>query len=206
MTTTETSLIKTKKGKIKMSEYNTNVTVNANNKEENTMANNNTAVEINTNENIRTAGQFAIEFQQNGNGGCIPVINGNPEPMLMFGYVSESDKQGCIKLIREGLLATDGDVYKTMSYIKNAVTIAANDIKPDETIDVEGTEMLVSYRDKKIYLGTEEVANLDDMAETEMNNEVIKALLKERAKNRLAEMQINDMFDDFDEYDDEYDY
>lgn len=188
-----------------MAEYNNNATVNANVEEENTMANNNT-VEINTNENIRTAGEFAIEFQQNGNGGCIPVINGNPEPMLMFGYVSESDKQGCIKLIREGLLATDGDIYKTMSYIRNAVIIAANDIKPDETIDVEGTEMLVSYRDKKIYLGTEEVANLDDMAETEMNNEVIKALLKERAKNRFAEMQINDMFDDFDEYDDEYDY
>ena len=197
-----------------MAEYNNNVTVNANvNKEDNTMANNNTAVEINTNENIRTEGQFAIEFQQNGNGGCIPVINGNPEPMLMFGYVSESDKQACAKLIREGLLATDGDVYKTMLYIRNAVTIAANDIKPDETVDVDGTEMLVSYRDKKIYLYTTEMANLDDMSETEMSNEVIKALLVERAKNKIKEDFIDDMMDDTDYYadedyydDDEYDY
>ena len=194
-----------------MTEYNNNVTVNANAQEENTMANNNT-VEINTNENIRTEGQFAIEFQQAGNGGCIPVINGNPEPMLMFGYVSESDKQACTKLIREGLLATDGDIYKTMLYIRNAVTIAANDIKPDEVVNVGEAEMLVSYRDKKIYLYTTEMANLDDMAETEMSNEVIKALLVERAKNKMKEDFIDDMMDnadyyaDEDYYDDEYDY
>ena len=168
------------------------------------MANN--TVEINTNENIRTAGQFAIEFQQNGNGGCIPVVNGNPEPMLMFGYVSESDKQGCINLIRKALLATNGDIYESIKYIRNAVNIASNGIQPSQTVDVDGVEMLVSYVNKKIYLGIEEMANLDDMAETEMSNEVIKALLKERAKNVLAERQIDDMFDDFDEYDDEYDY
>lgn len=196
-----------------MNENNNNVTINANAQEENVMANNNTTVEINTNENIRTEGQFAIEFQQNGNGGCIPVINGNPEPMLMFGYVSESDKQACIKLIREGLLATDGDVYKTMSYIRNAVTIAANDIKPDEVVNVGEAEMLVSYRDKKIYIRETEMANLDDMAETEMSNEVIKALLVERAKNKIKEDFIEDMMDDTDYYanedyydDDEYDY
>jgi len=195
-----------------MAEYNNNATVNANVKEENTMTNNNT-VEINTNENIRTEGQFAIEFQQAGNGGCIPVINGKPEELLMFGYVSESDKQGCAEVIRKALLATDGNVYQALRYIRNGVHLAANNIKPDETVDVDGTEMLVSYKDKKIYLSTTEMANLDDMAETEMSNEVIKALLVERAKNKIKEGFIEDMMDDTDYYadenyydDDEYDY
>lgn len=193
-----------------MAEYNNNGTVNANAQEENTMANN--TVEINTNENIRTEGQFAIEFQQAGNGGCIPVINGEPEELLMFGYVSESDKQGCAEVIRKALLATDGNVYQALRYIRKGVYLAANDIKPDEAIDVDGTEMLVSYRDKKIYLSTTEMANLDDMAETEMSNEVIKALLVERAKNKIKEDFIDDMMDDTDYYadedyyDNEYDY
>ena len=180
-------------------------TNNANTQEENTMANNNTsAVEINTNENIKTEGQFAIEFQQNGNGGCIPVINGKPEPMLMFGYVSESDKQACTNLVREAILATNGNVYQAQQYIMNAVNVAANGIKPDETIDVEGNEMLISFAEKKIYLGTTEIANLDDMGDVPMNDDVIRELLKARALVALTELaNIIDDFDDDD--DDDYD-
>jgi hypothetical protein len=156
---------------------------------------------INTNENLKTEGQFAIDFQQN-NGGMIPVINGKPEPILMFGYVSESDKQACIRLIREAVVATNGDVYKAADYIRNAVTIAANDIKPDEVVDVDGNEMLISYSARAIYLDTVEIANLDDMGDTPMDNEVIKALLKAKATIELQNLAYE--LDDFD--DDEEDY
>ena len=177
-------------------------TVNANVREENNTMPTNDAI-INTNENLKTDGQFTIDFQKSGNGGMIPVINGNPEPMLMFGYVSESDKQGCIKLIRESVVATNGDIYKAAVYLRNAVTRAANDIRPDEVVDVEGNEMLISYAEQKIYLDTHEVANLDDVeGSSAFGNEAVKELLKARATvelQRLAE-QLDDFEDDEDWY------
>ena len=44
------------------------------------------------NNEIRTGaqsnGEFTISYQQNGYGGVIPIIDGTPEPRLMFGYAS----------------------------------------------------------------------------------------------------------------------
>lgn len=171
------------------------VTNNVNTREENNTMPTNDAI-INTNENLKTDGEFTIDFQKNGNGGMIPVINGNPEPMLMFGYVSESDKQACIRIIREAVVATNGDVYMAAKYIHNAVTRSANDIKPDEVVDVNGNEMLISYSAKAIYLDTMEVANLDDMGDTPMDNEVIKALLKAKAIIELQKMQLEEEYDE----------
>ena len=178
-----------------------NETINAR-EENNTMPNTNTAI-INTNENIKSNGEFSIEFQKNGNGGMIPIINGKPEPILMFGYVSESDKNACIRLIREAVISTNGDVYRAAEYIRNAVTIAANDIHPDEVVEVEGNEMLISYAEKRIYFGTKEIANLEDIGDTPMNNEVIKHLLKAKATIELQrlEEQLDDFYDDEDDED-----
>lgn len=173
-----------------------------NREESNTMPTNDAI--INTNENLKTEGQFAIEFQQNGNGGLIPIINNKPEPILMFGYVSESDKQAGIKLIREAVLATNGDVYKAADYIRNAITIAANEIKPSEAVDVLGNEMLISYGTKRIYLDTTEIANLDDMEGTPMADDVIKQLLIARATIELQNLETE--LDDFDDDEDDYLY
>ena len=154
--------------------------------------------EINTKENIKTQGEFAIEFQQSGYGGMIPVINGNKEYSLMFGYVSESDKQACIDLITKAAIATDGDIMAMRSYIMNATVISAEDIKPNDTAEVMGVEMLINYDERKIYLGTEEFANLDDIT-SEMSNEVIKALLVERATNKANEInrEFEELFEDY---------
>lgn len=159
---------------------------------------------INTNENLKTEGQFAIDFQQNGYGGLIPIINNKPEPILMFGYISESDKQEGIKLIREAVLATNGDVYKAAGYIRNAITIAANEIKPSEVVDVLGNEMLISYGTKRIYLDTTEIANLDDMEGTPMADDVVKQLLVARATIELQNLETE--LDDFDDDEDDYLY
>lgn len=81
----------------------------------------------NTNNNIttgtKTLREFAISYQNCGNGTCIPVIDGKPEPMLMFGYVSESDRDGCLKLIKKVLRATNGSIMQTMQYMYNAEII-----------------------------------------------------------------------------------
>jgi len=145
------------------------------------------------NNEIRTGkksnGEFAVTYQQNGYGGCTPVIDGKPEPSLTFGYVSESDKQACMKLLEEAIKATGGDIWKVQRYIMNAVRVSAAEIKADEavTVDDYGTEIIISYQAKKAYQGTEEIANLDDIT-CELPNEAIKAMLTDRAKLRLEEI------------------
>lgn len=136
----------------------------------------------------RTIGQFTVEYQQNGYGGCIPIIDGKPEPRLTFGYVTESDKRACIKAIEEALRATNGSITDTIYYLMNAVQVAANEIKPDEAVEVESTdgliEILISYADRKAYLNTEIIADISDIT-TEMPNEAVKALLTSRAQLEL---------------------
>lgn len=128
-----------------------------------------------------TQGQFVVSYQENGNGAAIPVINGVPEQRLMFGYVSESDRQGCLKLIEEALKATEGDIPAAMRYMYNAALTAAKEIKADEVVEVNGTEIIISYEAKAAYLNTEKVADLEDI-EAELPAEAVKAMLADRVR------------------------
>lgn len=154
----------------------------------------------------QTNGQFTITYQQNGYGGCIPVIDGKPEQSLMFGYVTESDKRGCMKLIEEAIVATQGNIWKAKEYIMNAVVMAANEVKPTDTAEADGVEILIDYENRKAYETTTEIANLDDI-KCDLPEEAIKALLVERAKNAIKERREAEerTYVDLD-YDDEDDY
>ena len=160
--------------------------------------------EINTGK--KTIGNFSIEYQRNGNGGCIPVIDGKPEPSLMFGYATESDKQACMRLLEDALRATGNEIPKVRQYIMNAVRVAANDIKPDEAIEVDDVEILIDYANRKAYEGTTELANLDDMT-CPLPDEAIKAMLINRVQLALVDREVEyydeDEYDDYD--DDDYD-
>ena len=133
------------------------------------------------NTGAQTSGEFAITYQQSGYGGVIPVVDGVPQPSLMFGYASESDKKACMKLLEEALRATKGNVYEARSYIMNAVTIAANEIKPDEAVMINGVEILINYEERKAYNGAREIANLDDLR-CELPKDAIKTILVDRAE------------------------
>lgn len=128
-----------------------------------------------------TQGQFVVSYQANGNGAAIPVINGEPHQELMFGYVSESDRQGCLKLIEEALKATEGNIPAAMRYMYNAALTAAKEIKADEAVEVNGTEVIISYEAKAAYLNTEKIADLEDI-EVELPAEAVKAMLADRAR------------------------
>ena len=136
----------------------------------------------------QTTGEFTISYQQDGYGATIPIIDGTPEPRLMFGYVSESDKAACMELLEKAIRATNGDVMQAQFYIMNAVQVAANEIKPDEVVDVDGVEVLISYADKSAYILTEKVADIDDL-ECELPNEAIKAILVERTDLYIKDME-----------------
>ena len=128
-----------------------------------------------------TAGQFTVSYQNNDCGAAIPVINGEPHQELMFGYVSESDRKGCLKLIEDALKATEGNIPAAMRYMYTAALTAAKEIKADEAVEVNGYEIIISYAAKKAYLRTQEVANLEDIT-TELPEEAVKAMLVDRVR------------------------
>ena len=147
---------------------------------------------VNANNEIRTgkatSGEFTVSYQENGYGAVIPVIDGTPHPELMMGFVSESDRLAGLDLIAGALKATGGKIPEAMRYMYQAAQVAANDIKAEEAVEVDGNELIISYTDRKAYLNTEEIASLQDMT-CELPREAVKAILVERAKNAIAAME-----------------
>ena len=154
----------------------------------------------------KTIGNYVIEYQRNGYGGCIPVIDGQPQPSLMFGYVSESDRAASMKLIEDALHSTRNNIPAIQQYIMAAVRTAANDIHPDEVVEIDGKEILISYTGKNAYLNGVEIANLADL-DCDLPVEAIKALLVARATTALSQRnEITATYDDndYDAWEDEY--
>ena len=85
----------------------------------------------------------------------------------------------------------------------NAVATAAAEIKPDEAVEVEGNEILISYAAKKAYIGTEVIAELEDMDEVDLPNEAIKALLISRTETELERRRQENIMEFEDEYEEE---
>lgn len=175
---------------------NNNVTDNVITKEDamsqntniNATTNNASAKENTMNREIRTSkrteSQFAVSYQRNGYGACIPTIDGVEHPELMFGYTSEADAQAALNLISEALAATNGDIPQAMWYMRNAALTAARDVKADEAVDVDGVDIVIDYQARKAYKNGEEIANLDNIT-CPLPNEAIKQILIEKVREMI---------------------
>ena len=81
----------------------------------------------------------------------------------------------------------------------NAVTMAANEVTPTDTADVDGTEITIDYGKCKAYEGTTEIANLEDIeCANTFPEEAVKALLVERVRNTIKERKAK--YEDEDDY------
>lgn len=138
----------------------------------------------------KTEGQFTIDYQRNGYGAIIPIIDGVEHPELMMGYVSDADAQAGLKLLEEALKATNGNIPQAMRYMYTAAQVAANDIHPTEVLDVDGYEFTIDYEKRAAYLGAEEITNLDDLPNAvNYPREVVKDLLLTKVRARIEEYQ-----------------
>lgn len=164
----------------------TATTNNITNAKENTMNR-----EITTSK--RTESQFAVSYQRNGYGACIPTIDGVEHPELMFGYTSEADAQAALNLISEALAATNGDITQAMWYMRNAALTAARDVKADEAVDVDGVDIVIDYAARKAYKNGEEVADLDNIT-CPLPNEAIKQILIEKVREMINHRSHYDEF------------
>lgn len=148
-------------------------------KQENTIMAN-----ANINTGIVNEAQFTVDYQKSGYGAVIPVIDGVPHKELMMGYVSEEDAAAGMKLLEEALKATGGDIPKAMQYMYTAATVAANDIKAEEAVEINGVDFIIDYKAKKIWQGEYEIANLDNITAA-LSNEAVKELLIDKVRTAL---------------------
>ena len=151
-------------------------------------------MEINVTNNSKNAVEIRKELQANGTNLEYIVIGGQKVGML--GTTSEKDKQNAMKAIQTALDASNGNVYEMMQKLQTIATIEEKAIEPDEMIEVNGKEIIISYVSKAAYTTDgEEIANCTDLPD--MPNEAIKAVLTARIEARHAEAPSNYYGDEY---------
>ena len=135
---------------------------------------------INTNKNA-----VEIRSELNAQGVKIEYITINGQRVGILGSVSERDREAALKALNDAYIASGGDI---LAMVANLTTIAAIDekgIAPDEMIEVNGVDVIISYKSATAYtVNGKEIANCTDVPN--IPREAIKALLIERVKNLLA--------------------
>ena len=148
---------------------------------------------INATNNTKNAVEIRAELQANGTKVEYIIVNG--QKLGILGTTGEKDKQNAIKAIQTALDSSNGNIYEMMQKLNTIATIEENEIDPDEQIEVNGVDIIISYSAKTAYtMDGEEIANCTDLPD--MPNEAIKAVLVARAETTIAER-----YDEEDYYD-----
>ena len=149
---------------------------------------------ITTTNTSKNAVEIRAELANNGTTIEYIVVDG--QKLGILGSTSEKDKQNAIKAIQTALDSSNGNIYEMMQKLSTIATIEEKEIKPDEMIEINGREIIISYESKAAYnLDGEELVNCADLPD--MPNEAIKAVLTARIEALSVE--------DEDEYEDEED-
>lgn len=134
---------------------------------------------INSTNTKKNAVEIRKELQANGT--TIEYIVVNEQKIGMLGTTSEKDRQNAMKAIQTALDASDGNIYEMMQKLSIIATIEEKEISPDEMVDVNDEQIILSYEQKKAYdINGEEIANCDDLPD--MPDEAIKAVLIARVE------------------------
>ena len=134
---------------------------------------------ITTTNTTKNAVEIRAELQANGTTIEYIVIDGQKVGIL--GSANEKDKQNAIKAIQTALDASEGNIYEALQKLATIATMEEKEIKPDEMIEIDGREIIVSYEAKAAYtIDGEELVNCTDLPD--MPYEAIKAVLVARVK------------------------
>lgn len=121
-----------------------------------------------------------LRKELNSNGVTMENIYVDGQKFCCVGYVSEKDKQACLKAVQA---AVDGseNLYEAMMKLMANANLTDAGIEPDEEIMVGDIPMVISYRDKAIYdLDGEEFVNCREL-ECNLPNEACKTILMQKA-------------------------
>lgn len=126
----------------------------------------------------KNAVEIYSELKSNGTKIEYIVIDGIKCGIL--GSVSEADRAAALKALNDAYIASNGDIMEMMANLSTIATIDENGIEPDEIVDIDGVDVVLSYSKAKAYtMDGEEIANCADVHS--ITKEAIKALLVARA-------------------------
>ena len=130
-----------------------------------------------TNNNIKNAVQIHTEFKENGT--KIEYITVDGQHIGILGSVSERDRNAALKVLNDTYLASNGDIVEMMQKLATIANIEEKEIDPDEMVEVNGVEAIISYKNAAAYtIDGEEIVNCTDLPS--MPVEAIKAVLVAR--------------------------
>lgn len=137
---------------------------------------------INRTNTTKNAVELRSELQANGTRIEYIVIDGNKVGML--GSVSETDRKAALNALNKAYEAANGDIFEMMQKLSTIAMMEEKEIIADEMLEIEGIEVIMSYRQGKAYTTDgEEIANCDDVAGLPVM--AIKEVLIARVKAEL---------------------
>ena len=122
-----------------------------------------------------------LRKELNENGVTMENIYVDGQKFCCVGYVSEADKEACLKAIQT---AVDGseNLYDAMMKLMANANLTDENIEPDEEVMIDDVPMVISYRNKAIYdLNGEEFVNCREL-ECDLPNEACKTILMQKAE------------------------
>ena len=137
---------------------------------------------INRTNTTKNAVELRSELQANGTRIEYIVIDGNKVGML--GSVSETDRKAALNALNKAYEAANGNIFEMMQKLSTIAMMEEKEIIADEMLEIEGIEVIMSYRQGKAYTTDgEEIANCDDLAGLPVM--AIKEVLIARVKAEL---------------------
>lgn len=131
-----------------------------------------------------TKNAVEIRSELKANGTTIEYIVINGQKCGILGSVNKKDREAAIKTLNAAYIASGGNIFEMMQKLSTIATIEENEIDPDEVVEVNGVEVMLSYSKATAYtMEGEEIANCADLKD--MPKEAVKAVLIARATATL---------------------
>lgn len=138
-----------------------------------------TITKTNTNKNV-------VEFRRelDSNGIAMENIYINNRKFCCIGYVSERDKQACLKAIQTAIDGSENE-YEAMMKLMTIANLGDKEVIPDKEITINNAVVLLSYEARAAYdCEGNEIANCRELT-CELPCEAIDAILIPRIKDTL---------------------
>jgi hypothetical protein len=133
--------------------------------------------------NIKNAVEIRSEL--NAQGVKIEYIVINGQKVGILGSVNDRDREAALKTLNDAYIASGGDLMAMAANLNTIAAITENNITPDEMIEINGVNVIISYEAATAYtLDGEEIVDCKDIPN--MPREGIKALLISRVENLFA--------------------
>lgn len=138
-----------------------------------------TITKTNTNKNV-----VELRKELSSNGITMENVYVNNRKFCCMGYMSEKDKQACLKAIQTAIDGSENE-YEAMMKLITIANLNDKEVTPDKEITINNTKVLISYEARAAYdCDGNEIANCRELT-CELPCEAIDAILVPRIKDAL---------------------